>query len=134
MSDILEVMAARMQSQGVPEYGAAGESLFIHHMPEEVKRGVVLMNPYSGFQIDHELPRYYKGRFEVIVREKDHVEGKQLAKDVAQAITITTSQVVSGLDIRFVRPVNKPVIFPISDGAMLELSTHFEFAYIDLNI
>lgn len=109
-------MVERLQMAGL---GAMGTDLFLNMMPSTVTRAIMLREPLSGTEINHELPEYYKTEYQVIVRSPDFEEGLRLINDAVKAMTLE-EEVVGDMYFRYCRPKAKPVAFPISDGALIE--------------
>lgn len=108
--------------------GTIGESIFINMMPVEPVQGVMLRNKLTGTPIDHELPGYYRTDFQVIVRSYDYATGEALVKSVVTALTMMETQ-VGTIYFKYSRPMTKPVVFPLSDGNVLEFMVRFEVCY-----
>lgn len=99
--------------------GVVGESLFVHSMPLQANRAVMLRQNLTGTPIDHELPGFYKSSFQVIVRTPTYKDGESLAKSVMAALTLSEAQ-IGDMYVRYCRPVATPVPYPLTDGNMIE--------------
>jgi len=126
-----------MKLEGIQDYleaedvGETGVDLFINHMDDEVKEGVVLMSPLTGTYIDHELPNYRKGSFQVIVRARDYESGDELARTISDLLTLeNTRTTIDDMAIKYMRPKHEPIVFPRLQGGGLEFSVNFEVAYV----
>lgn len=111
MLDILE-------SKGL---GVKEESLFISMMPAGVNKAIMLRDPLTGTVIDHELPGYYRTTFQMIIRATGHAEGETRAKAAVSELTFE-EETVAGMYFRYCRPETLPVVYPLSDGNLLEFS------------
>lgn len=100
------------------------------HMPNNVKRGVLILHPLGGAGIDPNLPKYRKTRFQAIIRDTSFQSGYDLAKQVSDALEVARVT-VGTVYIHFVRPLHDPVGFPQSGGGFIEFSVNFETAYVD---
>lgn len=109
-------MLERLQMAGL---GAMGTDLFLNMMPGTVTRAVMLREPLTGTEINHELPEYYKTEFQVIVRSPDYEDGLARITEAVKAMTVE-EEVVDDMYFRYCRPKAKPVAFPISDGSLIE--------------
>lgn len=109
-------MVERLQMAGL---GAMGTDLFLNMMPGTVTRAIMLREPLTGTEINHELPEYYKTEFQVIVRSPDYEEGLARITEAVKAMTLEEEN-VDDMYFRYCRPKAKPVAFPISDGALIE--------------
>lgn len=99
--------------------GVVGESLFVHSMPLQARKAIMLRQNLTGTPIDHELPGFYKSSFQVIVRTSGYKEGETFAKQVMDALTLSEAQ-IGDMYVRYCRPVATPVPFPMSDGNLIE--------------
>lgn len=123
----LEPIAEFLEDEGI---GTAGKDLFVYHMPEGVSEGVLLVSPLSGEKIDYELPNYRVSKFQVIVRHSSYREGVALAVMVMNAITLSNTDVLNGIFVKYMRPRHEPVVFPSSKGDNLEISVNYDAVYI----
>jgi len=104
--------------------------LYKAHMPNNVKRGILILHQLSGATIDPNLPNYRKTRFQAIIRETSFQSGYDLAKQVSAALEVARVT-VGTVYIHFVRPLHDPVGFPRADSGFIEFSVNFETAYVD---
>jgi hypothetical protein len=118
-------IAEYLQDAGL---GTLAESIFINMIPVESPSGILLRNRLQGTVIDHELPGFYKTRFQVIVRATSYPAGEELIGQVLAALSISETQVGS-MHIRYMRPVTLPVVFPLSKGNLLEFAADFDVAF-----
>lgn len=122
----LESIAEYLEGLG---YGRRGKDIFALHMPEKATVGILLLNPLQGVPIDHELPGYRKGHFTVIIRHSSYSDGKELAEQISNELTLLEKQLTDVL-IKYVRPRTEPIAFPNSKGDNLEFAVTFDTAYI----
>tara|TARA_R110002074_G_scaffold5353_2_gene26349 strand:- start:499 stop:888 length:390 start_codon:yes stop_codon:yes gene_type:complete len=123
------ILAQVLNDAGLAKMEGRDRSVFIYQMPEDVRRGVLLRQPDGGDPIDFYMPGYYKTGFQVVVRYDDYQLGMKLALDVSEAFTIRQPLVLSGTRLQQVLPENKPFVFPISEGGLMEYSVHFSVVY-----
>lgn len=109
--------------------GKKAETIFLNMMPAECKLGILLRSPLTGTRIDHELPGYYKTKFQVIVRTPDYVKGEELIKKTVEALTIKNDTQVGGMLVRYMRPCHKPVPYPLSGGGFIEFNVSMETVF-----
>lgn len=127
MKELVEI-ATYLAAAGHGKILGADKTIFVHHMPASVKEGVLLRLDYAGILYEHELPGYFKTSFQVIVRNPDHVGGQTLA----EAITVTLNKervVIGAMQVHYIRPESKPLVFPASEGDYLEFSTYYDACY-----
>lgn len=123
----LEALAGLIQQAGL---GVPGQSLFVEHLPETVKQGVLLIGPSTGTRIDYEVIGYYKTNFQVIVRAPNYLAGDQLSKQIMNALTVAKHEIAPGYFVNYMRPRHEPVVYPISEGGHLEFSVNYDVCYI----
>ena len=119
--------------------GVLGVSLFQHHMPEGCVNGILLRTPLNGIAIDHNLPGYFKGSLQAIVRSDSHELGDGLAASVSSALTLSNRIFASPngsflMKVNHLYPTNLPIIYPRSPGNIFEWSINFDCNYVvDVN-
>lgn len=126
----IEFLSDRLEALGL---GKVGKSIFEHEMPAECRTGVLLKLPLQGIPIDHELPGYFRGSVQAIVRAQQDETGRTLADKVMAALTITGETFTSdGVEMRvnFLRPKTLPVTYPRSDGNGKEWSINLDASYV----
>lgn len=105
------------------------KNLFLTHMPAQVTRGVLLRENAPGPMVDHEIPRYYRASFQVVVRHDDYPKGRKMAEDISAALTMHEVTIGSML-FHYSRPRHLPFVFPASQGDLLEFSVNFDACYV----
>lgn len=125
----LKTIADYAVTQGA---GVIGKTLFAYNMPETANLAVLLRQPLVGAPIDYELPGYRKTKFQVVARCKptEIEQGRALIDGFVEKITLLRETVLSGYQIKFMRPRHDPVMYPISEGANLEFSVNFDVVYV----
>jgi hypothetical protein len=113
--------------------GTRGESLFINMMPPTAHSAVLLKNRLTGTKIDHELPGYYQTKFNVVVRGTGYTIGEpgELVDQVVAALTLSEGT-LGTMKINYVRPLHLPVVFPLSNGNILEWNIEFAACFVQL--
>lgn len=115
-----------------------GVDIFQHHMPESCTQGILLKLPISGIPINHYIPGFYKGRFQAILRSKDHSFGDAQSLLISKALTIAQQSFtdpVTGLVLMRVLqmyPSVLPVVYPRSTGNVFEWACNIVAQYIIL--
>ena len=114
--------------------GVPGTSLFIDEMPSTCKFGILVRSPLIGTKIDHELPKYFKGQIQVIVRSSKRAAGDALAYRIMDELTLHSETLVDdagvGVLINQMLPETLPIIYPRSDGNGIEWSINFDLVYV----
>lgn len=124
----LEPIAEYLHSLGI---ATPGKDLFAYSAPSSApNNSVLLVSPLTGTDIDYELPCFRRTKFQVIVRGSDHVEGVKLAEKIMDALTLENSSVMPEISIKYMRPRHEPVVFPSSEGDLLEVSVNYDTVYI----
>lgn len=127
MNPILDIVADRLIAAGL---GVPGETLFIYHSPEQIKRCLLILPSLDGVELDEELPGYKKMPFQVIVRDMDYQSGLTLAKKVVSALNLSR-QSVNGVEIKRMRATHDPIAFPIPDSDVIEVSVNMWTAFVE---
>jgi hypothetical protein len=115
--------------------GTPGKDIFEEEMPADVKAGVLLKLPLQGVPIDHELPGYYRGAVQAIVRAQKVDTGDRLAKRVMEALTLSEHSFTNEageevMHVNFLRPRTLPIVYPRSDGNGKEWSINLDASYV----
>lgn len=121
----LEALVPLLVAAGVPD-----ASIFIFDMPLSVTNGVLLLNGVGNtVPIDPELPGYFRGTFQVIVRCTRYQDGKAVTDRVLPALTIEGNEgsPVAGYQVNYIRPRHKPIVYPRSDADVLECSVSTDY-------
>jgi hypothetical protein len=122
----LEQMAQALEDAGV---GVQKKTLFINRLPVTVPTGILLKTTTAGTPIDWELPGFFRGKFQAIVRDPDFTAGAALAQQVSDALTFDETQ-LDGIYVKYVRPRNLPVAFPVNDADLIEFSINFDICFV----
>jgi hypothetical protein len=117
--------------------GVQGETLFVYQMPATCAKGILLKLPLIGTPIDHELPNYYRGTMQIIVRSPVQSEGDALAKSIMTALTLHGVTLLDGagkgMSIKRMLPATLPIVYRRSDGNGIEWSLNFELVYTGID-
>jgi len=109
--------------------GQKGRDLFIYQMPPDVTQGILVRGNYNGSPINWEMPEYFHDEFQIVIRAKTVDAGLRLADAVSALLTISNRTIGGAMDVKFIRPRHKPVVFPRSDGSNVEFSINFDAVY-----
>lgn len=120
-------IAEKLEADGV---GVQAETIFINMIPAEAPQGVLLRNPLQGTKIDYELPGFYKTTFKVIVRAATYPDGSDLLQRVTDSLSVDNQQ-IGPMFVKYMRPLTKPVTFPLSKGNLLEIATEFSICFTE---
>lgn len=115
-------LAEHLQANKV---GTMGKTIYINMLPIDVSLAVLLRNSLTGTEIDYELRGYTKTQFQAIVRAPGYPQGEALMEKLTNALTITDTA-IGAYYFNYCRPRTEPVVFPLSNGNLLEFSTYFD--------
>jgi hypothetical protein len=115
--------------------GQPGRDLFCHQMPGEITKAVVIMGDLAGTEIDHELPGWRMGQVQVIVRDDNHAAGTRRSRAVMDALTLGERLLpaaggAGAIRLVRLRPIHDPIVYPRSEGDVMEFSMNFDGAWI----
>ena len=126
----LDAITARMVALGL---GEPGKTIFQNSMPADCMAGIMLRTPLTGIPIDHELPNYYRGSLQMIVRSHQHASGEALAKQLLEGFKLYNTELLDqdgrGVRIKFMLPQTLPIVYRRSDGNGIEWSINFDVVY-----
>lgn len=105
--------------------GTMGKTLYINMLPIGVPTAVLLRNSLNGTKIDYELPGYSRTQFQAIVRAPGYPQGEALMEKLTAALTLT-DKAIGSYHFNYCRPRTEPVVFPLSEGNLLEFSVYFD--------
>lgn len=104
--------------------GKLGKTLFINMMPIDLNLGILIRNTLTGTKIDYELEDYFDARFQLIVRADTYPKGDELMQQVIDLLNFKNQQ-LGNMHFNFIRPRTEPVVYPLSEGNLLEFSVDF---------
>lgn len=105
--------------------GTMGKTLYVNMLPIDVSNAVLLRNSLNGTEIDYELPGYFRTQFQAIVRAPSYPAGEALMAKLTTQLTFA-EKVVGEYHFNYCRPRTEPVVFPLSEGNLLEFSVYFD--------
>lgn len=106
------------------------EDVFMHYMPPELTRGVLILTGAGGAVLDQYIQGYKKARLQVIVRETEFTSGYDLSKQI-MAILSKSRLVENPAYILQINPLHDPMAFPRSPGGFIEFSVNYETVYVE---
>lgn len=122
----LEPIVNYLAANGI---GRKGNTLFAYNLPNVdfgilvIAKSPVMINPYQKSR--------KSGQFQLVVRGR---QAREVLRPAEQAVKLLDGEGIVMGDMRFLvlKPVHEPLLYPRSDGNMLEASVNFSFEYIDL--
>lgn len=118
-------LATELQNKKI---GTMGKSVFINMLPIDASLAVLLRNSLSGTEIDYELPGYFRTEFQMIVRAGSYPAGEALIDKASKALTFNGVQ-LGNMHFNYSRPRTEPVVYPLSEGNLLEFSVYFDVSF-----
>jgi len=115
---------------------ALGTDIFEHHIPETCSQGILLKMPMDGIPVNHYIPGFFKGRFQAILRSKDHAYGDANSLLINKALTfyqrVFTDSTSGATLMRVLQcfPSTLPIVYPRSAGNEYEWACNFVIHYI----
>jgi hypothetical protein len=109
--------------------GTVGTDIFAYHAPAEAHNCIIVYPSNDPPPVDPERPFYYKGKFQVIVRNADYNAGLEVCKAIQAALTffnVDTAQ----MTIKECRPLFQARIYRRSGSGDLEMSINFSITYV----
>lgn len=128
---IYDILEEKLRDIGLED----GVSLFRQFMPAGVTTGVMTRVPLEGIPEDPNMPGFYKGRIQVIIRHTDPVQGRIMANHVVSSLKFMTDEYHSAsvergaVKMSHFYPESLPIEFPSLKGDSLEWSVHFKTCF-----
>ena len=108
-------------------FGVMGEDLFRDFMPHEIDKGLMIfimspvpIDPYLGTS---------KGSFQIVGRGNDQDELQERMEGVQNAFGEGRGLVLGSMEFDFIIPQHEPLVFPRTEGDLIEASVSFAFSY-----
>lgn len=117
--------ALMIEALGLAE---SGTDLFVGTMPNDVHKGVMLLDPLFGAELDPGMGNFVVHQFQVIVRHPHPEEAWQLAKAISDGITVD-DLTADGIYILKMYPLALPATYPKMDSDELETSVRMRVAF-----
>ncbi|HIV77371.1 MAG TPA: minor capsid protein [Candidatus Sphingomonas excrementigallinarum] len=121
----LMFLAGLLEAAGIAE---GGRDLFVGTLPSDVAKGVMLVDPLTGHEIDEGMRGFFASDFQAIVRDPDPLDGYARALAISAALTLADT----GNDEVFVtwcRPMTLPISYPRGDADDIETSVRFRIGF-----
>lgn len=120
---IAEILAAT--SLGTP-----GADLFVFHMPEQTREGILITEDIDGTEVDDDIPQLRKAYFRAIIRGYDYQSAMTVAKQVQSALDLHRLTVGAYRFLR-VRSTHEPIAYPVPESDLIEVSVNLWAVYIE---
>lgn len=127
-----DLIAKVIQDAG---FGTMGTDIFIHRMDEVCLEGILIRGPLDGIPTDDNLPDYYRGSMQVIIRSSNQVTGDDIARRLAPVIEMerrvfTAPDGSLEMDVKQIFLTKLPIIYLRSVGRSIEWSLNFKTYYV----
>lgn len=131
----VDILAKVLESA---DAGIRGITIFAHHMPAECTQGLLIKLPLTGINNDHNLPNYFTGRVQVIVRAETQLPGDVLCQKVIDALHSSVVRkfydpVLPNMPVMQINQMlseHLPIQFPRLEGGGIEWSLNFLVSYV----
>lgn len=114
--------------------GTLSKDVFVHRFPPTVNEGLLVLARLEGQEIDAGMGSYRRGPFQIVARSANVLTAQRKIRAAIPAVTFYgwRSLPPAGLAstpsrVLFIRVLSEPVIYPVSDGDLIEASADFEF-------
>ncbi|SFJ50687.1 hypothetical protein SAMN03159338_1601 [Sphingomonas sp. NFR04] len=118
-------LATFIEAAGIAQ---SGVDLFVGTLPADVPRGVMLIDPLSGHEIDEGLGGFFSSQIQAVVRNPDPLEGFAVAERVAKALTLERVE-GDGVKVVWCRPMTRPISYPRGEADDIETSVRFRLGF-----
>ena len=109
--------------------GTSGTDIFAYHSPPDVHNCIIVYPSNDPPPVDPQTPYYYRGKFQVIVRNADYNAGIEICKAVQAALTINETETAQ-MKVKQCRPLYQARIYRRSGSGALEMSINFQIIYV----
>jgi hypothetical protein len=115
----------------ISEAGLAtlGTDMFLYSVDATATNCIILYPSNDPPIIDPDLPNYFRGKFQVIVRNYTHEGGLDISNAVSKALTLFNTD-LDTIFIKYVRPMYQARVYRRSDSGLIEFSVTYDIRYI----
>ena len=127
-----DLIAKVIQDAG---FGTMGTDIFIHRMDEVCLNGILIRGPLDGIPTDDNLPDYYRGSLQIVIRNVDQLTGDDIARrlrpvlEMEREVFLDTSGNVL-MDVKQIFLTKLPIVYLRSVGHAIEWSLNFKTYYV----
>lgn len=107
------------------------QNVFVHSMPAEVTKGVMVRENFGGTEINNEMLGYVKAEFQLIVRDSNYLAADTLVKAISAAMRQEGGTLPGMRQLNYLRPVMEPYIYPLTVGGLWEAYVKWEACYVE---
>lgn len=114
-----------------------GNSVFIYTLKEN-DVGAMFTSHTAGMLTSKDIPDYYKGPLQLIVRSNSPRDAEAQAKAISDLLSSQEKRkrgedvglVLPSILVRYIYPRHLPVVYPRSDGDFYEASVNFDICFV----
>lgn len=133
----LEDLGNYLRAQNV---AGIGSSVFVYTLKEN-DVGAMLTAHTSGVLASLDIPDYYKGPLQLVVRATNPKDAEQQATAIVKVLSSTEKQklgqaigfTLPTIQVNYVYPRHLPVVYPRSDGNYYEASVNFDICFVAIS-
>lgn len=133
----IEELANYIRAQNIE---GIGESVYCYTLKQN-NMGAMLTSHNTGINTINDLPDYYKGVLQIIVRSNNPKDSQTQINAIVSLLNSNERRKTGmgmTLDLtetkfNFILPKHIPVIYPRSDGDFYEASVNFDVCFVALN-
>jgi hypothetical protein len=105
------------------------KDMFLYSANAEMNNGIILYPSNDPPIIDPDTPRYFKGKFQIIVRNMRYEQGIALCENLSNALTLFNKD-TPAMFIKYVRPLYQARVYRRSDSGIIEFSVTYEIRFV----
>lgn len=133
----LEDLAIYVREQDV---AGIGTNVFIYTLKEN-DVGAMLTSHTAGMLSSKDIPDYYKGALQLIVRSNSAKDAEVQAAAVSKLLSSQEKQklgqgeglTLPSIQVNYIYPRHLPVVYPRSDGDFYEASVNFDICFVAIS-
>jgi hypothetical protein len=126
-------LAEYIRAYNVP---GIGQNVFVYTLKAN-DYGAMLMVPNPGIRLDKDIPNYYKGRLELVVRSNSPADTETQAQAISDLLSSAVKRTLGqdvGIDLpsgrfNYIYPGGLPLIYPRTDGDFYEGAVIFDVCF-----
>ena len=133
----IEDLGNYIRNQNVP---GIGQNVFLYTLKEN-DMGAMLTSHNTGILSSNDIPDYYKGQLQIIVRSRTPKDSQTQAVAITNLLDSNTQRklglaselALNSVKFNYIFARHFPVIYPRSDGDFYEASINFDVCFVALS-
>lgn len=123
----LDTLLNKLQADGI---GTVGVDLFMYFAPDDVDNCIIVTGGTEPPQVCIETPKYYKGKIQIIIRNKEYDAG--FAKCDALMASLTDYNFEDAkAKFKQILPLHLPRVYRRAESGIIEMSINFDIRFIE---